>query len=122
MKWRPPFGPDEASRRGLVIELLLREMKGQRKGQERKQEDKQQNNDTMKTKYVQLVSLAVSTLAATVLPSTNAAAAGYKQADKTGKSIAEFRDDIVSIKKQVDASLAALDKVITQATVAPRNT
>ena len=74
----------------------------------------------MKIKYLQLVSIAVSTLAATVFLGTDAAAAGYKQADKTGKSIAEFRDDIVSIKKEVDASLAALDKVIAQATVDPR--
>jgi hypothetical protein len=75
----------------------------------------------MKTKYLQFVTLAASTVAATVLLSLDATAAdGYKQADKTGKYIAEFRDDIVSIKNEVDASLAALDKVSEQATVDPR--
>ena len=48
------------------------------------------------------------------------AAAGYKQADKTGASIAEFRDEIVNVKKEVDAAVAALDKVVTTATTDPR--
>jgi hypothetical protein len=74
----------------------------------------------MKTKYLKRVTLTASILAAATLLGIDAAAAGYKQADKTGESIAEFRDDIVSIKKEVDASLAALDKSITQATVDPR--
>jgi hypothetical protein len=58
--------------------------------------------------------------AALLLGSFATHAAGYKDADKTGASIAEFRDDIVSIKKAVDATMSALDKVVTQAAVDPR--
>jgi hypothetical protein len=50
----------------------------------------------------------------------SAFAAGYKLADKVGVSIAEFRDEIVDIKKEVDATMAALDKITAQATVDPR--
>jgi molecular chaperone DnaK (HSP70) len=49
-----------------------------------------------------------------------ASAAGYKLADKVGASIAEFRDEIVDVKKQVDGTLASLDKIVAQATVDPR--
>jgi len=49
-----------------------------------------------------------------------ASAAGYKLADKAGASIAEFRDEIVDVKKEVDATLASLDKIVAQATVDPR--
>ena len=49
-----------------------------------------------------------------------ARAAGYKLADKTGVSISEFRDEIVDVKNQVDATLASLDKVVAQATIDPR--
>jgi hypothetical protein len=49
-----------------------------------------------------------------------ASAAGYKLADKVGVSIAEFRDEIVDVKKEVDATLASLDKIVAQATVDPR--
>jgi hypothetical protein len=51
---------------------------------------------------------------------TSVAAAGYKLADKTGASIAEFRDEILNVKKQVDATMAALGKVSAQASVDPR--
>jgi hypothetical protein len=51
---------------------------------------------------------------------TAAYAAGYKNADKTGASIAEFRDEIVNIKKEVDATVTALDKIVTTATTDPR--
>jgi hypothetical protein len=47
-------------------------------------------------------------------------AAGYKKADKTGASIAEFRDEIVNIKKEVDTALLALDKVLQTANTDPR--
>jgi hypothetical protein len=48
-------------------------------------------------------------------------AAGYKLADKTGASIAEFRDEIVNIKKEVDATMTTLDKIVTTAATDPRN-
>ena len=47
-------------------------------------------------------------------------AARYKQADKTGASIAEFRDDMITIKKEADATMAALDKVVATAPTDPR--
>jgi len=61
-------------------------------------------------------------LAGTVLLLTcfQASAAGYKLADKAGASIAKFRDDIVDIKKAVDTTMVALDKIVTQAAVDPR--
>jgi hypothetical protein len=67
---------------------------------------------------VALTALAVTAAALfTVVP---ASAGNYKQADKTGASIAEFRDEIVTIKKEVDAALVALDKVVTTADADPR--
>ena len=51
---------------------------------------------------------------------THTHAAGYKQADKTGASIAEFRDEILNVKKEVDATMVALDKVVTTAASDPR--
>src|ERR1700752_2772292 len=51
----------------------------------------------------------------------NVEAAGYKLADKTGASIAEFRDEVLNIKKQVDATMTALDKVVATAANDPRN-
>ncbi|MCL4181063.1 MAG: DUF2959 family protein [Verrucomicrobia bacterium] len=58
--------------------------------------------------------------AAQLLLATNVTAAGYKKADKTGASIAEFRDEIVNIKKEVDATLLALDKITQTANTDPR--
>ncbi len=69
-------------------------------------------------KHVKILPLiAGTTLLLTCFP---AGAAGYKLADKAGASIAEFRDEIIDVKKQVDATLASLDKIIAQATVDPR--
>lgn len=61
-------------------------------------------------------------LAATILSLAclQAGAAGYKLADKVGSGIAEFRDDILDIKKAVDTTIASLDQVVTQAAVDPR--
>lgn len=67
--------------------------------------------------------LASALLAVAVTPFCTVppvAAAGYKHADRTGASIAEFRDEILKVKKEVDATVAALDKVIATATVDPR--
>ena len=54
----------------------------------------------------------------TAIPAT--AADGYKLADKTGASMAEFRDEILNVKKEVDETVAALDKVVATATTDPR--
>jgi hypothetical protein len=55
-----------------------------------------------------------------VLLVNGAGAAGYKLADKAGKGIAECRDEIVDVKKAVDASMAALDKIAADAVSDPR--
>ena len=66
--------------------------------------------------------LALAALAATSLlvAAPGADAAGYKLADKVGGDIAEFRDEIVDVKKAVDATMVALDKIVAQATTDPR--
>jgi len=46
--------------------------------------------------------------------------ANYKQADKTGAGIAEFRDEIVNSKKAVDATVKALDQIAVTANTNPR--
>ena len=63
---------------------------------------------------------ALAVAAAQLFTAAEASAAGYKLADKVGASIAEFRDEIVNVKKEVDATVAALDKVVTTATTDPR--
>jgi hypothetical protein len=59
-------------------------------------------------------------LASLLLATPAANAAGYKLADKVGNGIAECRDEIVDVKKAVDTSMAALDKITAQAAVDPR--
>jgi len=72
-------------------------------------------------KATPILSLAAMTVAAAQLfTAADASAAGYKLADKTGASIAEFRDEIVNIKKEVDATMVALDKIVTTVTTDPR--
>jgi|WetSurMetagenome_2_1015567.scaffolds.fasta_scaffold55618_3 hypothetical protein len=73
------------------------------------------------TNTTPILALAALTVAAAQLfAPTQAIAAGYKAADKTGASIAEFRDEIVKVKKEVDATMAALDKIVVTATSDPR--
>jgi len=67
-----------------------------------------------------LLILSAATLAAQLFPTLPASAAGYKLADKTGAGIAEFRDEVVNIKKAVDSAMVALDKVVTTAAEDPR--
>ena len=63
---------------------------------------------------------ALTIAAVQLLSAAAASASGYKLADKTGASIAEFRDEIVNIKKEVDATMSALDKIVTSAASDPR--
>jgi hypothetical protein len=44
----------------------------------------------------------------------------YKQADKTGAGIAEFRDEVLNGKKAIDDTMAALGQVAASATTDPR--
>ena len=68
-----------------------------------------------------ILTLAVLTVtAAQLFTATDVTAAGYKQADKTGASIAEFRDEILKVKKEADATMVALDKIVTTAATDPR--
>ncbi len=45
---------------------------------------------------------------------------GYKQADKTGEGIADFRTEILNGKKAIDQTMLALDQVATSAATDPR--
>src|SRR6185369_16820706 len=44
----------------------------------------------------------------------------YKQADKTGEGIADFRAEVLNGKKAIDATVASLDQVAASATTDPR--
>ncbi len=45
---------------------------------------------------------------------------GYKQADKTGAGIAEFRDEVTNGKKAIDATMTSLGNIATTANTDPR--
>jgi hypothetical protein len=45
---------------------------------------------------------------------------GYKQADKTGEGISNFRDEVINVQKAVADSLVALDQLVAQAATDPR--
>jgi outer membrane murein-binding lipoprotein Lpp len=57
---------------------------------------------------------------ATMLLSGCGTTAGYNQADKTGKGIAEFRESIVNGKKAIDETVQALDQIAATANSNPR--
>ena len=63
---------------------------------------------------------ALAVASVQIFAATQASAAGYKLADKASASIAEFRDEILNVKKEVDGTLTALDKVVATATTDPR--
>src|SRR5882672_1880860 len=74
----------------------------------------------MKTKQMNGVSLALTTLAAAALLAGCGTTSGYKQADKTGEGIAEFRAEISNGKKAIDNTMKGLDAVALSATTDPR--
>jgi hypothetical protein len=74
----------------------------------------------MKTKQNISISLAIATMAAAALFTGCGTTSGYKQADKTGAGIAEFRDDIVNGKKGIDATMKSLGDVAASANTDPR--
>jgi len=47
--------------------------------------------------------------------------ANYKQADKTGEGIAEFRIEVVKVKQAVDATLTSINQIQITANTNPRN-
>jgi len=71
----------------------------------------------MKTKTIILNLL---TLTAAGLFAGCGTTSGYKQADKTGEGIADFREAIVNGKKAIDATMKSLDQVAVSATTDPR--
>jgi predicted nucleic acid-binding Zn-ribbon protein len=71
------------------------------------------------TKHIQTFT-ALGFASLLLLGASSTYAAGYKLADKVGQGIAECRDEIVDVKKAVDATMAALDKIVAEATVDPR--
>ncbi len=73
----------------------------------------------MKTDTLQRRAVAATVIATTAVL-TSCATTGYQRADKTGESMAAFRDDVVNVKKSVDATLAALNKVQQDADINPR--
>jgi hypothetical protein len=74
----------------------------------------------MKTKYLQIVSLTATIVAGTALMTGCATKSGYKQADKTGAGITEFREEIVNGKKDIDNTMTALSQVAATANQNPR--
>jgi hypothetical protein len=69
---------------------------------------------------LRIFTLASLSVAGLLLASASATAAGYKLADKVGKGMAEFRDEIVDVKKAVDTTMVALDKIVSDASHDPR--
>ena len=74
----------------------------------------------MRTKHVPIASLAATTVAAAILMAGCGTTSGYKQADKTGAGIAEFRAEIVNGKKAIDETMKALDQIAVTANTDPR--
>ena len=70
--------------------------------------------------HIRILTLTALGVAGLLLTGSGARAAGYKLADKVGNGIAEFRDEIVDVKKAVDATMAALDKIVADASSDPR--
>ena len=61
--------------------------------------------------------LALGTVAALL---AGCATSGYKQADKTGEGIAEFRNEVVKARQAVDAAMVSLSRISETATNNPR--
>jgi hypothetical protein len=74
----------------------------------------------MKNTPIQLLTLAAATAVAAVLTAGCGTTSGYKQADKTGAGIAEFRTEIVNGKTAIDNTMKALDQIAASANTDPR--
>ena len=73
----------------------------------------------MKRRYIQHGATAVAVLASVCLIGCGTTA-GYKQADKTGQGIADFRQEITKAKQAVDDTVSALGQVAVTANTNPR--
>jgi hypothetical protein len=67
----------------------------------------------MKTKYLQLVSLAAATVAATLL-AAGCASTGYDKGNITAANIQSASDRIAALPGQIDTTLASLNGLVTQ--------
>jgi uncharacterized coiled-coil DUF342 family protein len=74
----------------------------------------------MKNKCISLIALATTALASAAVLTGCGTTSGYKQADKTGAGIAEFRDEIVNGKKAIDATMQSLSDIAATANTDPR--
>jgi len=73
----------------------------------------------MKIKYIQRIAITGAVLTSISLAGCGTTA-GYKQADKTGKGVAEFRQEITNGKQAVDNTVSALSQVAVTANTNPR--
>jgi len=74
----------------------------------------------MKNLLHRLLALSSLTMAAILSLTGCGTTSGYKQADKTGAGMAQFREEIINGNKAIDATMKALDEVAAQATTDPR--
>lgn len=74
----------------------------------------------MKTNSTKLIALAVTTMATSIFLNGCGTTAGYKQADKTGAGIAEFRAEIANAKQAIDNTMKGLDQIALSANTDPR--
>lgn len=72
------------------------------------------------TKLMNLFTVAALAAGTLTLLSGCGTTSGYKQADKTGAGIAEFRDEIVNGKKAIDATMKSLSDIAATANTDPR--
>ena len=66
------------------------------------------------------ISLTLTCLGTALILAGCATSSGYKKADKTGKGINEFRDEVVNLKQAVDGAMASLTKITESAATDPR--
>jgi uncharacterized phage infection (PIP) family protein YhgE len=69
---------------------------------------------------IQNLTINLLTVAASFALLTGCATSGYRQADKTGAGISEFRDEIVNGKKAIDDTMQSLDQISVSASTDPR--
>ena len=62
----------------------------------------------------------LAVIATAAIVSGCASSGGYKQADKTGEGIADFRDEVVNLKKAVDVNMTSLRQISESAATDPR--
>jgi hypothetical protein len=74
----------------------------------------------MKSSYHKEAGLLIALVAGATLFSGCGTTSGYKQADKTGAGIAEFREEIVKGKTAIDATMKSLGDIAATANTNPR--